>query len=75
MAGYIAHVDRCPTIPFNEVHGQGVAQDAEHCVAITQDNTIGIVWTLCWWAMMYSPGDSVNRVHSLLPVRMLTKAR
>ena len=23
---------------------------------------------------MYSPGDSVNRLHSLLPVRMLTKA-
>jgi hypothetical protein len=42
-------------------------------IALFEDNTIGIVWTLCWWAIMYSPGDSVNRVHSLLPVRMLTK--
>jgi hypothetical protein len=56
-------------------HCQGGAQDAENHVVTAQDNTIGIVWTLCWWAMMYSPGDSVSRLHSLLPVRMLTKAR
>lgn len=34
---------------------------------------MGITWTLCWWGMNYSPGDVVNRVHSLLPVRMVTK--
>ncbi len=38
-----------------------------------QDNSMGITWTLCWWGMNYSPGDVVNRVHSLLPVRMVTK--
>lgn len=42
-------------------------------VALFEDNIVGIVWTLCWWGIMYSPGDVVNSVHSLLPVRMLTK--
>jgi hypothetical protein len=42
-------------------------------VALFEDNSIGITWTLCWWGMNYSPGDVVNRVHSLLPVRMVTK--
>lgn len=41
----------------------------------TQDNVVGTVWTLCWWGIMYSPGDVVNSVHSLLPVRMLTRVR
>ena len=79
LAGYTADLDRSPILPFspsNEVHftAKESHKTLNIVLQLTQDNTIGIVWTLCWWAIMYSPGDSVNRVHSLLPVRMLTKA-
>ena len=42
---------------------------------VLQANSVGITWTLCWWAINYSPGGVVARLHSQLPVRMVTKVR
>ncbi|GFR53249.1 hypothetical protein Agub_g16026, partial [Astrephomene gubernaculifera] len=43
-------------------------------VNILANNTVGLTWVACWWLMAYSPFDIVNRVHSFLPFRMVTKA-
>ena len=42
-------------------------------ISLFTDNTLGVTWTLCWWLINYCPLDAVNRVHSFLPVRIVTK--
>jgi len=44
-------------------------------ISLFTDNTLGVTWTICWWLMNYCPFDAVNRVHSFLPVRVLTKVQ
>lgn len=33
-------------------------------------NMLGIIWTACWWAVNYFPGDIVFSLQQLLPIRM-----
>ena len=42
-------------------------------ISLFTDNTLGVTWTICWWLINYCPYDAVNRVHSFLPVRVVTK--
>lgn len=36
-------------------------------------NTLGVIWTACWWAVNYFPGDLVFTVQQFLPIRMATR--
>lgn len=42
-------------------------------VALFDANMVGLTWTVSWWLMNYSPNDIAWRIHSILPVRMMTK--
>ncbi|KXZ41319.1 hypothetical protein GPECTOR_557g577 [Gonium pectorale] len=41
-------------------------------INILANNTVGVTYFICWWLMVYSPFNLVERLHSLLP--MVTKA-
>lgn len=36
-------------------------------------NALGVVWTACWWAINYFPGDLIFTLQQLLPIRMATR--
>lgn len=37
-------------------------------------NSVGVIWTACWWAINYFPGDIVHTLYaSVLPIRMMCK--
>lgn len=36
-------------------------------------NTLGIIWTACWWAINYFPGDLIFTLQQFLPIRMASR--
>ncbi|GLC39931.1 hypothetical protein PLESTB_001820400 [Pleodorina starrii] len=42
-------------------------------IGVLANNSIGVTWFICWWLMVYSPFNIVNRIHSLPPIKMVTK--
>ncbi|GLI68493.1 hypothetical protein VaNZ11_012935 [Volvox africanus] len=42
-------------------------------ISILANNSLGVTWFICWWLMVYSPFNIVGRIHSVPPVKMITK--
>ncbi|EFJ49844.1 hypothetical protein VOLCADRAFT_104093 [Volvox carteri f. nagariensis] len=42
-------------------------------ISIFANNALGLTWLICWWLMTYSPFDVVSRLHSLPPIKTVTK--
>ncbi|GIL90578.1 hypothetical protein Vretimale_17477 [Volvox reticuliferus] len=42
-------------------------------ISILANNSLGVTWFICWWLMVYSPFNVVGRIHSLPPVKLITK--
>lgn len=38
------------------------------------NNKLAIWWTLCWWSINYFPKDIISKLHSALPIRIITRA-
>ncbi len=44
-------------------------------MALLASNSVGVIWTLCWWLVNYLPGGAVAYLLRLLPFRLAAKAR
>ncbi|GIL68827.1 hypothetical protein Vafri_22058 [Volvox africanus] len=42
-------------------------------INILANNSLGVTWFICWWLIVYSPYNIVGRIHSMPPVKMITK--
>ncbi|KAK9840818.1 hypothetical protein WJX81_006890 [Elliptochloris bilobata] len=43
-------------------------------IALLESNSIGIIWTACWWLVNYLPGGLVAKLLSLRPCKLAAKA-
>lgn len=42
-------------------------------IALFAADSVGWIWTTCWWLMNYFPFGLIASLHSLLPVRLVSK--
>ena len=44
-------------------------------IALLASNSVGVIWTACWWLVNYLPGGLVARLLRLRPFKLVAKAR
>ncbi|EIE21233.1 hypothetical protein COCSUDRAFT_30355 [Coccomyxa subellipsoidea C-169] len=42
-------------------------------IPLLSSNTVGVIWTVCWWLVNYFPGNYVAKILSLAPFRTSAK--
>lgn len=44
-------------------------------IALLASNSVGVIWTACWWLVNYLPGGLVAKLLRLRPFKLVAKAR
>ncbi|KAG2431332.1 hypothetical protein HYH02_013322 [Chlamydomonas schloesseri] len=42
-------------------------------ISLFASNSLGVTWFVCWWLMTYAPFGICERIHSIPPIKALTK--
>lgn len=42
-------------------------------IPLLSSNTVGVIWTICWWLINYFPGNLVAKMFSAAPFRISAK--
>ncbi|KAK9901979.1 hypothetical protein WJX75_000130 [Coccomyxa subellipsoidea] len=42
-------------------------------IPLLSSNTVGVIWTICWWLINYFPGNLVAKMFSVAPFRISAK--